>query len=106
MPSSSVSKEIPLQVVSSFVHFVTQWMSTVTVSDGSARNSSHDHDLGSSTAPAIVKLHSSSGVLGVGPADSTGNSVSTYWPGGTRVGSTPARRPRKPRDTRDIAFLR
>jgi hypothetical protein len=99
MPSSSVSKEIPLQVVSSFDHFVTQWMSTVTVSDGSARNSSHDHDLGSSTAPAMVKLHSSSGVLGVGPAESTGKSVSTYWPGGTRAGSTSARRPRKPRDS-------
>jgi len=53
-------------------------MSTVTDSEGSAVNSSHGHDTGSSTAPLIVKLHSSSGVRGVGPADSTGKSRVTY----------------------------
>src|SRR5215212_9217197 len=73
-------------------------MSTVTVSRGSATNSSHGHDTGSPTAPLIVKLHSSRGVRGVGPADSTGKSRVTYWPGGTRAESTSARRPRKPRE--------
>ena len=69
--------------MSSFDHFVTQWMSTVTVSAGSSRNSSHVHDTGSSTSPSIRKLHSSSGVCGVGPAESTGKSVSRYCPGGS-----------------------
>ena len=41
------------------------------------------------TAPWIVKLHSSSGVCGVGPADSTGKSTVTYWPGGTREDRRP-----------------
>src|SRR5919198_5386780 len=99
-PSSSTSSETPVQLVSSFDHFVTQWMSTVTVSLGSARSSSHVQDTGSSTAPLIVKLHSSSGVCGVGPAESTGKSLTTYWPGGTRpawAGSISWRR-RKPRE--------
>ena len=99
IPSSSVSSETPVHTVSSFDHFVTQWMSTVTVSLGSACNSSHVHETGSSTAPAIVKLHASSGVCGVGPADSTGKSSVTYWPGGTRDGSAsgpaPAGKPRE-----------
>ena len=73
-----MSTETPVHVVSSFDHLVTQWMSTVTVSAGRAMNSSHGHDTGSSTAPLIVKLHSSSGVCGVGPADSTGKSRVTY----------------------------
>src|SRR5207244_9932385 len=60
-PSSSVSRDTPVQVVSSFDHLVTQWMSTVTVSLGSARSSSHVHETGSSTAPWIVKLHHSVG---------------------------------------------
>src|SRR4249919_3192445 len=99
MPSSRVSTETPVQTVSSFDHFVTQWMSTVTVSLGSDRKSSQVHDLGSSTAPWIVKLHSASGVCGVGPAESTGKSSVTYCPGGTRDGSAcERRRPRKPRE--------
>src|SRR5262245_41281235 len=48
----------------------------------------------------IEKCHSSSGVCGVGPAERTGKSRVTYWPGGTRAGSTSAaRRPRNPRET-------
>ena len=43
-PSSSRSSDTPSHIVSSFVHFVTQWMSTVTVSAVSARNSSQLHD--------------------------------------------------------------
>src|SRR5438067_6227833 len=103
MPSSSVSRDTPVQVVSSFDHLVTQWMSTVTVSPGSARSSSHVHETGSSTAPWIVKLHQSIGWCGVGPAESTGKSSVTYWPGGTRDGSASARRrPWKPREIGDI----
>src|SRR3954471_1051242 len=104
-PSSRVSSDTPVHVVSSFDHFVTQWMSAVSVSDGSARNSSHGHDTGSPTAPLIVKLHSSSGVRGVGPAESTGKSLTTYCPGGTRAESTCGRRPRKPREMCAMAML-
>src|SRR5438128_7367929 len=74
-------------------------MSTVIVSLGRARNSSQLHDFGSSTAPLIVKLDRSSGWCGVGPAESTGKSPVTYWPGGTRDESASGRRrPRKPRE--------
>jgi hypothetical protein len=45
-----VSSETPVQLVPSFDHFVTQWMSTVNVSDGSARTRSQVHERGS-TAP-------------------------------------------------------
>src|SRR5690242_17619547 len=72
IPSSSTSSETPLHIVSSFVHLVTQWMSTVTASWGSSPSSSHVQERGSPTAPPIVKLQSSSRVLGVGPAESTG----------------------------------
>src|SRR4051812_50127173 len=87
--------ETPVQDVPSLDHLVTQWMSTVTVSEGSAMNSAHGHDTGSSTAPLTRKLHSSSGVCGVGPPDSTGKSPTTGCPGGTRGGPTPAGRRRK-----------
>src|ERR1700726_1122170 len=80
-------------------------MSTVNVSLGRATNSSHDHERGSSTAPLIVKLHWSRDVWGVGPAERTGKSSTTYWPGGTRDASTSARRrPRKPRETGAISL--
>src|SRR5256714_15636906 len=66
---------------------------------GSARNSSHDHDAGSSTAPVIENVHVSRDTEGVGPADNTGKSSTTYWPGGIRLGSTSRRRrPPKPRE--------
>src|SRR4051794_41829334 len=68
-------------------------MSTVNVSWGSARSSSHVQETASSTAPSIVNVHSSSDVRGVGPADRTGKSLTVYWPGGTRDGSTSRRRP-------------
>src|SRR5262245_17110765 len=81
-------------------------MSRVTVSDGSALNSFHVQDRGSSTAPRIENVHSSSGVCGVGPAASTGKSVVTYCPGGTRASSASSRRlPLKPRETNDIFCL-
>ena len=34
----------------------------------------------------------------MGPAESTGKSSVTYWPGGTRPGSASRRRPRNPRE--------
>ena len=42
--------EAPVHVVSSVNEAVTQWMSTVGVSAGSARSSSHVHETGSSIA--------------------------------------------------------
>ena len=98
MPSSSVSTRTPCHTVSSFDHLVTQWMSRVTSSAGSARNSSHVQRRGSSTSPAIVKSHRSSGVCGVGPADKTGKSLVTYCPGGRRPAGAFSRRPRNPRE--------
>src|SRR6478672_7478827 len=53
----------------------------------------------------MVRLQSSSRVRGVGPADSTGKSSTTYWPGGTREGSTLRRgRPLKPREMGGIGL--
>src|SRR6476620_5087188 len=103
-PSSSVSTETPVHVVSSFDHLVTQWMSTVVVCDGRLLNSSQVHVTGASTAPRRVNVHSSSGVCGVGPAESTGKSDVTYWPGGMRAESASSRRrPLKPREMKDIS---
>src|SRR4051812_27643799 len=62
-------------------------MSRVTSSAGRAWNCSQVHVRGSSTAPLIVNDHWSSEVCGVGPADNTGKSLTTYWPGGTRSAS-------------------
>src|SRR5262245_13861072 len=105
MPSRSVSIATPSQVVSSFVHFVTQLMSTSTSSLGSARNSSQDHRVSSCPASvSIVKDQSDSGVCGVGPADSTGKSSVRYCPGGTRASSRSlARLPWNPLDTYAIS---
>src|SRR5436190_13269566 len=85
MCSNKVSKLTPCQCVSSLVHLVTQWISTVKFWDGRPRNSSHVQLTGSPTSPSILKLHRSSGVRGVGPAESTGKSLTTYCPGGTRL---------------------
>src|SRR5918999_2417803 len=74
-------------------------MSRVTASLGRARNSSHVQRRGSSPSPTIEKSHWSRGVWGVGPAERTGKSGVTYWPGGTRsLGTSSRRRPLKPRD--------
>src|SRR5215203_1714693 len=97
--SSTVSTETPSQRVPSFDHLVTQWMSVVISSEGSSLNSSHTHLIGSSTSPTMEKSHSSSGVRGVGPAESTGNPSTRYCPGGRWVSCTCfLRRPRKPRE--------
>jgi hypothetical protein len=68
-------------------------MSTVNVSCGSARNSSHVHDCAPRTAPCTLKFQLLSGVRGVGPAESTGKPFVTYWPGGTRLPSAATLRP-------------
>src|SRR5690242_13043088 len=94
-----VSMETPVHTVPNFDHFVTQWMSRVMVSCGSAANSSQLHvTLGAPRVPS-VKLHFARGVCGVGPADSTGKSRVSYCPGGSRAAAPASgRRPRKPRE--------
>src|ERR671914_22121 len=94
-PSSRVSTETPSQLVPSLDHLVTQWMSVVICSEGSALNSSQLHFLGSSTSPTMEKSHSSRGVRGVGPAERTGKPSSRYCPGGS-LSSCLLRRPKKP----------
>src|SRR5262245_51575606 len=103
MPSNNVSTETPSHTVSNLLHFVTQWISRVIVSLGSLRNSSQVHRLGSSTSPVIEKVQAVSGVRGVGPADKTGKSPTTYCPGGRRsAGALSRGRPRNARETKDM----
>ena len=84
--------------MSSLDHRVTQWMSTVIVSAGSAWNSVQVQLTGD-LPPSMEKVQLASGVCGVGPADRTGKSRVTYWPGGTRpAGSVSSRRRWKPRE--------
>src|SRR5919112_3092827 len=97
-PSSRISTETPSHVVPNFDHLVTQWMSFVISSEGNCLNSSHVHLVGSSISPTMEKSHSSSGVWGVGPAESTGKPSSRYCPGGSAVSWLLLRRPKKPRE--------
>src|SRR3989442_3476173 len=102
-PSINVSSETPFHVVSNFDHFVTQWMSLVTVSDGRARSSFHVQRLGSSISPSIENDHWSRFGRGVGPAERTGKSLTRYWPGGRReLDAVSRRRPLKPREMNPI----
>src|SRR4051812_2146130 len=73
-------------------------MSRVSSSCGSAWKSAHDHETGSMPSPWISNVHWSSGTCGVGPADSTGKSRVSYWPGGMRSGGPSWRRPWNPRE--------
>src|ERR1700674_2951520 len=78
-------------------------MSLVTVSLGSARNSFHVHRFGSSISPAMVNVHWSSDTRGVGPAERTGESLTTCCPGDTRELETLSRRlPLNPREIKPI----
>src|SRR5260221_14453255 len=70
-------------------------MSAVTVSADSPRISVQLQDLLGPPSWVIENVHFSSGVCGVGPADSTGKSLVTYWPGGPRP-SAPAGGRRRP----------
>src|ERR671935_2825158 len=67
-----VSIDTPSQRVSNFDHLVTQWMSVVSDSLGSARNSSHDHRTVFPSTSRSVKSHFARGTCGVGPAERTG----------------------------------
>ena len=100
--SSRRSTDTPPKFVPSFDHLVTQWMSHGTVSNGSRPNSSHLHSRSLETMPSIRRLHASVSTRGVGPAVSTGNPGSAYWPGGRRCASSwrVRRRPVKPRETK------
>src|SRR5690348_16146082 len=89
----------PFHFVSSLVHLVTQLISTVTVSVGSCWNADQLHETGDLTRPSIRNDHRSSSVCGVGPAESTGKSVTRYCPGGKRFSTSGGRRrPRNPRE--------
>src|SRR5829696_5930360 len=79
-------------------------MSFVISSEGSCLNSSQLHLLGSSISPTMQKSHSSRGVRGVGPAESTGKPSTKYWPGGSAV-SWLLRRPKKPREKNPSPML-
>src|SRR5258708_972396 len=79
-------------------------MSAVTVSAGSARISAQLQDLLGPPSWVIENVHLSSEVCGVGPADSTGKSLVTYWPGGTRP-SAPAGVRRRPWNPREIGLI-
>src|SRR5438132_9350615 len=90
---------LPRHVVSSLIHMLTLLRSAVTVSLGSFRNTYQLHETGDLTMPSIRNDHWSSGVCGVGPAESTGKSVTRYCPGGRRSSTSAGRRrPRNPRD--------
>src|SRR5215469_1478900 len=105
---SRVCMGTPRQRVPSFDQRVTQWMSVVMSSAGTACISAQFHDLSTRPSCRIEKVHSLRGVCGVGPADSTGKPFAMYWPGGTRSCASAGRkwRPRKPRDTGLMAVLR
>ncbi len=47
----------PVHVVSNLLHFVTQWMSNVGVTDGIATSSSNPIVNGVATSPWIVRSH-------------------------------------------------
>src|SRR5665647_1380723 len=78
-------------------------MSRVIVSCGNASNSVQLHVALFPPAPMSEKLQRSSGVCGVGPAESTGKSRVSYCPGGS-FAARPAsgRRPRKPREMGEL----
>src|SRR5438445_13179578 len=90
---------MPSQLVPNFDHLVTQWMSTVIFSRGSATNSSQVHRADCPSGLRSVRSHTDRAVRGVGPAESTGKSRVSYWPGGRRAAApSGCRRPRKPRE--------
>src|SRR5437870_180761 len=79
------ANETPFQGVSNFDHLVTQWMSTVTSTEGSASTSDHDSVTGCATSPVIRKSQvERSPYSGTLPAWSTGKRSVKYCPGGSR----------------------
>src|SRR5258708_40146525 len=96
---SRSSNVTPCHAVSSFDHLVTQWISVFTVVCGSASNSSQVHLPISEAPDSSANVQSATLISGVGPAERTGNSVVTYWPGGTRpCGFCPGRLDLNPRE--------
>src|SRR4029453_8881788 len=79
-----------------------QWMSPSKVDPGRVCASSQVHSLGVLTRPSTFSRQSARLTRGGGPAVSTGNPGSAYWPGGSLV-ACPAcsgrRRRLNPRDT-------
>src|SRR5712691_3847633 len=74
-------------------------MSTVMCSVGRLLNRSHVQVFGLSISPLMVKVHFARSTRAVGPAESTGKSLTVCWPGGTReLLSVSRRRPLKPRE--------
>src|ERR1700680_3468390 len=91
---------MPSHTVPNVDHFVTQWISFVIVSRGNATNSSHVQRAVCPLALCSIKLQAVREMRGVGPAERTGKSRVSYWPGGSRLAvSADCRRPRKPRET-------
>src|SRR3954470_14585881 len=81
-------------------------MSVVIFSRGSFWNSSHVQRADFPVTSLSVKSHLSTGLRGVGPAERTGKSRVSYWPGGSRdAASLLGRRPRNPREIGGISAL-
>src|SRR6266550_5029973 len=82
-------------------------MSTVTLSRLSATNSSQVHRADCPSGLLSVRSQTESGVRGVGPAERTGKSRVSYWPGGSLPAApSGCRRPRNPREIGVIVRLR
>src|SRR5215217_1938249 len=99
--SSRVSTETPAKLVPSLLQRVTQWMSPSKWEAGRAWISSQVHSAGVLTSPSTLNRQEARSTRGLGPAVSTGNPGSAYWPGGSRVASPAAGRRRRlnPLDT-------
>src|ERR671910_528196 len=101
--AGSASTETPSQTVPNLDHLVTQWMSAVMGSRGSTWNSSHVHRAVRPSGLRSVKSHAPGATRGVAPAESTGKSRVSYWPGGSRSAAAADRgRPRNPRENSDV----
>src|SRR5689334_16652635 len=108
MPASArrSSMVTPLQAVLSFDQVVTQWMSRVILVWGRALNSSQLQVFTLRGPTFSVKVQLAGATRGVGPAESTGKSSVSDWPGGMRSAiSEGGRRPVKPLVTIDPTVL-
>lgn len=99
------SRETPCHRVPNLDHLVTQWMSTVGVSEGRDISSCQFHRCRTPVSLRTVNSQSSRLTAGVGPADSTGNPVVSYCPGGSSRPWSRAR-PWNPREMTAISHHR
>src|SRR5258705_10896700 len=108
MPAAENTSSIrtPSHGGSRFDHLVTQWMSRIWWVFGSALNSAQFH-LATGFGPTLrVKDQSPRLICGVGPADSTGKSAVSDWPGGSLLAMSGACcRPVNPRVTMCLVLL-